>query len=135
MVTLAVGIKIVPALQEPINQQAIADTLPVEAVAYIEDQEPQGELFNSYNWGGYIVWALYPEYPSFVDGRTDLFDDALLNDYLSAWRAEPGWEQFLANWNIHLVLIEPEAPLVNSLSDSNWDILYQDDQAVLLAKR
>ena len=28
-----------------------------------------GPMYNSYNWGGYLVWAL-PEEPVFVDGRT-----------------------------------------------------------------
>ena len=29
-------------------------------------------MFNSYNWGGYLMFKL-PDYPVFVDGRTDLY--------------------------------------------------------------
>lgn len=135
LVVLAVGLKIVTPLQAQFNQEALSNTLPVEAVTFIQENHPPGELFNSYNWGGYITWALYPEYPSFVDGRTDLFADDLLSQYLSAWRAEPGWENFLAEWDINTVLIEPEAPLSAALSASGWSVLYQDDQAVLLTRR
>jgi hypothetical protein len=135
LVALAVVLKVAVPLQAEVNRQAIADTLPVEAVGYIREHEPPGALFNSYNWGGYITWALYPQYPSFVDGRTDLFDDDLLSQYLSAWRAEPGWEGFLNQWGINIVLIEPEAPLSAALSASHWQTLYQDDQAVLFTRR
>ena len=38
---------------------------------YLADAPPPGELFNSYNWGGYLMFAL-PDMPVFVDGRTDL---------------------------------------------------------------
>jgi hypothetical protein len=80
------------------------------------------------------VWALYPDYLSFVDGRTDLFDDEILGDYLKAWRADPGWEDVLETWDIRLALLEPGAPLVDELRDKGWLQLYADEQAVVLAE-
>jgi hypothetical protein len=135
LVAIAVGLKIAVPLGAEFNRRAIADSLPVEAVAFIQEHQPPEELLNSYNWGGYITWTLYPDYPSFVDGRTDLFDDELLSRYLSTWRAEPGWEGFLDQWNVNTVLIEPEAPLAAALLASGWEILYQDNQAVLFTHR
>jgi hypothetical protein len=106
----------------------------VAAVDWIRDHQPPGPLFNSYNWGGYILWALYPDYLSFVDGRTDLFDDAILEDYLLTWRADPGWEEVFARWGIRLALLEPRAPLVVALRAEGWAPLFEDDQAVVLGR-
>jgi hypothetical protein len=128
------GIKIASVSTVEINQQAIDDRHPTRAAEYLQDQLPEGPLLNSYNWGGYVVWALYPDYLSFVDGRTDLFDDEILNDYLEVWRTDPGWEDVLERWDIRLTLLEPEAPLNDALLDRGWQQLYADEQAVVLAR-
>jgi hypothetical protein len=128
-------IKIATVSTADVNQEAVAATQPTEAVAYIRREKPSGPLFNSYNWGGYVLWELYPDYLSFVDGRTDLFDDEILERYLETWRADPGWEEFLDEWGIRLVLIEPGAPLARELQDGGWIVIYADDQALVLRKQ
>ena len=135
VITLAALVKISMPLSDQVNQDAIADQVPVEAVNYLRHQPPLGNLLNSYNWGGYVIRQLYPKYLSFVDGRTDLFNDEILEAYLATWRAEPGWEDTIDRWDIRLVLVEPYAPLVRVLQDSGWDQLYVNEQAVVLANR
>lgn len=121
-------------LQQEVNLKAIADQQPVGAVGYIKDNHPPGPLFNSYNYGGYVLWQLYPEYRSFVDGRTDLFNDEILEEYLSIWLAEFGWENKLAKWGIELILVESNSPLAIALRDSEWTLLFEGENAVLHSK-
>lgn len=132
LAALAAGLKITLPFRAETLDRALRAGAPVEAVAWIEANRPAGALFNSYNWGGYVVWALYPEYPSFVDGRTDLFDDALLRRYLAAWRAEPEWPATLRGWDVRLALLEPGAPLTLALEHAGWLRAYADEQAVVL---
>jgi hypothetical protein len=127
-------VKMAVPLSEEANQEAVRAQAPVAAVAFIRDRQPPGPLFNSYNWGGYVLWELYPDYLSFVDGRTDLFDDEVLNDYVQAWRADPGWEGIIDRWGIRLVLLEPRAPLARALEGSVWLRLYGDERAVVLVR-
>jgi hypothetical protein len=131
---IASALKIQEPLDRGVNEAAFAEQVPVDACSFLLEQRPEGPLFNSYNWGGYAIWALYPEYLSFVDGRTDLFSDELLRDYLQAWRAEEGWEDILAEWDIRLALIEPFAPLARELEWSGWQVIYQDDLSVVLQR-
>jgi len=133
LLSLASLVKIASVSTFEVNQQAIDESMPTGAVEYLQQENMPGPLFNSYNWGGYVVWALYPDYLSFVDGRTDLFDDEILGDYLKAWRADPGWEEVLETWGIRLALLEPGAPLVGELQDRGWQQLYADEQSVVLA--
>jgi hypothetical protein len=58
------------------NAKAQAESLPAAAVDYLRDAKLPGPLFNNYNWGGYIIWE-QPQYPVFVEGRTDLYGDVL----------------------------------------------------------
>lgn len=134
LVIMGAAIKIYAPLSSAQIQVAVERQEPVDAVAFIQENMPAGPLFNEYNWGGYILWSLYPEYPTFVDGRTDLFDDQVLEEYVRAWRADPGWESVLSQWGIRLALLAPSAPLSRMLEDAGWSRLFQDDQAVIFAR-
>ena len=136
------GILLLPAmlklaipLSRQENEQAIEKLFPAAAVEYLRTSEVPGPIFNTYNWGAYVIWALYPQYMSFVDGRTDLFNDEVLETYLLAWRGERGWDAVLDQWDIMTVIIEPDAPLgIRLESSANWSQVYSDAQAVIFTR-
>lgn len=41
---------------------------PAHAVKYLHKHVPRGQIFSTYDWGGYLIWQL-PEKKVFVDGR------------------------------------------------------------------
>jgi hypothetical protein len=60
------------------NQEAReAEQFPQQAVAFLRGSDYPRRLFVYYDWGGYAIWKLYPEYRVFVDGRADLYGDDL----------------------------------------------------------
>ena len=117
----------------PALEKALRQTFPVGAVAYLKAHRPPGRLFNSYNMGAYLLWAL-PEYPVFADGRTDLYGDAILDQWFQVARAEPGWQEVLDRWGVRLVLIEPQAPIAKVLPYAGWCVLYRDEGSVLFSR-
>ncbi|MBI5101342.1 MAG: hypothetical protein HZB33_05855 [Nitrospirae bacterium] len=42
---------------------------PVEAADFILANSLPGNMYNSYDWGGYLIWRLAPERKVFIDGR------------------------------------------------------------------
>lgn len=58
-----------------------AQLFPEQAAAFLRAGDYPRDLFVYYDWGGYAIWKLYPEYRVFVDGRADLYaGDAHGND-------------------------------------------------------
>ena len=110
----------------------LGQMVPTRAVARLEDSALPGRLLNEYNWGGYLVWS-QSRYPVFVDGRTDLFGDEILGDWIVAVQAGEGWQEVLHKWDVRVVLVQPDRPLAAALRESGWQIYYQDDQAILYA--
>lgn len=131
LIAFAALIKGALPLSNRFNEETIAEFMPAEAAEYLRINQPKGPLFNSYNWGGYVLWKLYPEYLSFVDGRTDLFDDAILEEYLDTWRGSDGWQEVLSKWGIRTVLIETDSPLARELLREGWTAVHEDDQATV----
>jgi hypothetical protein len=133
LLVVAAGAKMIEPLSKARNGLAVAEQQPLGALAALKAESPSGPLFNSYTWGGYLIWDVWPAYLTFVDGRTDLFADRVLSEYLTVWNAGEGWEQILTGYGIRVTLIEPQAPLADELASAGWRVLYSDRQAVLLA--
>jgi hypothetical protein len=116
------------------NEAHLRSQVPVAAVAALRQMEPRGNLLNDYNWGGYVLWELYPDFRTFVDGRTDVFTNDVFEDYLRLWAAQPGWEDAVERWGIGTVLLPPESPLVEALEAAGWDAYFRDTQGVVLLR-
>jgi len=130
---LAVLLKSSLVIPRSVNQEHFEESLPVAAVAFLKEAQPEGQLFNSYNWGGYLMWAL-PEYPIFVDGRTDLYGDEIIGQWLQVVQRESGWEQVLDDWDARIILLEPSRPVVRELEAKGWHLLYEDSLAMVYAR-
>ncbi len=133
VLALAVMLRTAAYLPESASRAEFERSLPLRAVEFLRAERPQGRLFNSYNWGGYLLWAL-PEYPVFIDGRTDLYNDEIVETWLQVMRGDAGWEKTLDDWAVHLILVEPGAPLARLLETSGWRLLYQDEVSVLYSR-
>lgn len=113
-----------------VNQAAFRGYLPVDAAAFIQENLPEGNLFNSYNWGGYLIWELR-DAPVFVDGRTDLYNDEIISQWMQVYQAQTGWEEVMQRWHIDWLFIEKDAPLARVVEQAGWQRLYADDLAVI----
>lgn len=119
------------------NQEATERAkFPAAAVDFIQAQQIEGGIYNTYAWGGYLIWRMYPQARVFIDGRADVYGDAFIeNVYLKAYRGGVGWHEPLGRYNVRVVLIEPNAPLAMQLvRDSAWKQVYADQQAVVYVR-
>jgi len=118
-----------------VNQSAVErEKFPAAAVDFLKTQGVKGELYNSYGWGGYLIWRLYPT-RVFIDGRADVYGDAFIEEFLRAYRANGDWRGELSRYNAGTVLIEPDAPLALQLAqDAGWKKAYEDKMAVIFEK-
>ncbi len=113
---------------------AQANEFPAAASRYLR-ANPTTNLYNQYDWGGYLLWSL-PQ-PIGIDGRPDMYGDAFVDRYVATWNTRAGWEKDIENADVRSVLGRPEAPLVTKLRarTASWRVAYEDRQAVLLVKR
>jgi hypothetical protein len=118
-----------PAFSDPVMEASY----PVQAVNWIEAHHPQGNMLSEYNWGGYLAWFAQ-DYPVFVDGRTDLFGDEIINQWIQVVQANKGWQSVLDKWNVKLILIQPDRPVVGLLGQNGWKQLYKDNQSTLFGR-
>ncbi len=131
----AAALKVATVLPASVNERELRRLLPVGASEFIRRERPPGPMFNSYNFGAYLMWALYPDYPVYADGRTDLYDDVFLREYLNVALGRPGYQAVLDRHGVRLVVVEAESLLGDRLLESaGWRELYRDDVAAVYGR-
>ena len=112
-------------------QARIDSYFPTAAVNYLSANPQRGNMFNQYEWGGYVEWKL-PEAKTFIDSRTDIFEyRGVLGDYAAiSTSREP--QELLDRYQIDYVLYAADSPLSSFLSQSpHWQCIFRDGQAVI----
>lgn len=111
-------------------------TYPAAATSYLEQNAPHASVFNSYDWGGYLVDRLYPDGQVFIDGRADVYGPQVMRDYIDIAMARPGWQALLDQYQANAVLFPPNTLLSVALrQDPAWQEVYMDGEASLFLKR
>jgi hypothetical protein len=113
-----------------------AQSFPAAAVEFLRSHNAPGPIFNCYDWGGYLIWKLYPQQPVYIDGRADVYGDAFIEEYLATSKGENDWRAPLTRFGIRTVIIKTNSPLANLLErEEGWGKAYEDGQAVILIRR
>lgn len=134
---------------------------PKAAVEFLKTQDISGQLFSSYNWGGYLIWQ-YPEKKVFIDGRMpswrrqpappsesiNAFEDyeAIITKkdehknqfakYGVTYVLWPNKTKSSNSWLIKKIIAmlqisENEFDLIENLESANWKRIYADEVAVV----
>ena len=127
------GIHVVAVVQrQPLVE---TESFPTRAVAFLQAHPSGGRIFNHYDWGGYLIWKVYPSTRVFIDGRADLYGQEILNQFAGTYQFKGAWRDPLQRWNIDTVLVPPDSALATGLRNSpGWTVAYEDSQAVVLVR-
>jgi hypothetical protein len=106
---------------------------PVAAMGVLRNANPQARVLADYGWGGYVIHELYATGGRvFVDGRNDMYDQHILEDYDSIREAEPNWRQLAASYGVNAIMVKPDAAITKGpAKDAGWCQAFRDDTQVL----
>ena len=111
----------------------LENVFPVDAVNWMVDNPPQGDGFNYFPWGGYLLYRIWPENLVFIDGQTDFYGEELTRKYEQVLTVSDGWEKVLQEYKIQWVLMPAQSKLIMHLESlGEWQIAYQDPEAILM---
>jgi hypothetical protein len=135
LVAVAAGVKLALPLDPATNAELALRAMPVAAVDFLRRERPAGPMFNEYAWGGYLAWSLYPDYPIYIDGRTDLYDEAFLLEYVRLVSGADDWEARLNARGVRLLVIPAASSLAESARRSpNWVEAHRDPVAAVFER-
>jgi hypothetical protein len=103
---------------------------PVAAVEYLRSHPSEGRLFNELGYGSYVIWALGPSIPVFIDTRIELFPPALWHEYLAISNGRTLNELLIGKYDIERVLLsyqsQPRLATALAADSAHWRVEYRD---------
>jgi hypothetical protein len=117
---------------------------PSGAADFLLANHVSAPLFNTYEFGGYLIWRLWPQERVFIDGRA--LSESVFNDYArilynhSAADGGKTSQQLLDQYGIQAIVMNgfeySEGIVYNLLpalsgNQTEWKLVYNDPQAVV----
>jgi hypothetical protein len=120
---------------------------PEGAARFLRENHIAGNMFNPYVWGGYLMWALYPEYKVFIDGRgliPEVFfqEVRILEASQKPVERLPEWKAFLNAYKVNFITTFSVGnfsgrlvPLIAALmNDPDWHLVYMDNISLIFVR-
>lgn len=113
---------------------------PAAAADFVVAERLPKNLYNTYDWGGYLAWRLYPEYPVFWDQRQNSAEMFRLG--WEAMSGKPSWRDTFERFAVNTVVTRPltidtgqRYPLLDRLRESpEWVLVFADDTALVFVR-
>ncbi|HUN54471.1 MAG TPA: hypothetical protein VMU29_04880 [Smithella sp.] len=112
--------------------------VPKDEVAFLKKYHLEGQIFNDYVIGGYLVWDLYPDYKVFIDPRGGLYRNQVFPDYMDFTTRPATAEaihQFTKKYPFKIAIIHYRhiALIFDFLrAGDEWRLLYFEKNAAIL---
>jgi len=111
---------------------------PYQAIQYLKSHPISGNMFNEYNWGGFLIWQ-YPEAKVFIDGRMAHWEQngtKILKESQDVIRLE-NWQSIFGKYNIKWSFVYQNSAIAIVLSamPDQWQEVYHDNFASIFVKK
>jgi hypothetical protein len=120
-------------IDNPHLEKVVEQRFPVKAAQFIREHHYSGLLFNNFDWGGYLIWAL-PDIPVSIDNRMNVHGDSRIERSLATWDGRD-WSSDPELMSARLVIAEIWRPLVSLLrADPRFRLVYEDSTAAVFLR-
>jgi len=117
----------------------VPNSYPEGAAAFLERHRLDGRLFNTYQFGGYLLWRRWPANQVFIDGRYDavLFDEALFEAFREAHQSPAVLDRLTGEYGVDILVLDARPTHRIAFLDGHpgWARVYWDPVAEILVRR
>lgn len=112
--------------------------MPVDAIAFLHAYTITGNVFNSYEYGGFVIYTSYPDLKVFIDGRADVYGGELYELFRRALSVPHYFELLEKKYPFDIILLpyEKEHSALHCYLHNSplWKLAYFDDVALIYLK-
>ena len=113
-----------------------------KAVNFVKENKMEGNMFNNFDIGGYLIWKLYPDYKLFVDNRPEAYSVKFFSEiYKPMQENKEKWKEFSEKYGINFVFFGHtdatpwgQAFLKSIVRDSDWKVVFINNSSIILVK-
>ncbi|MEW6040830.1 MAG: hypothetical protein AB1633_04850 [Elusimicrobiota bacterium] len=119
----------------PWDPENFDNAYPSAGVKFIKEKLPGKNIFSTYDWGGYLIFHLYPGNRIAFDGRSDLYYD-LLDEYAHIIQSAPDTDKILARLNVDAVIVPTDLRLAfNLYNNPGWRMVFHKPKESIFVRK
>lgn len=110
---------------------------PVGAVEWLKENPSEGQIFNTYEWGDYLLWAGPENAQVFVASHAHLVPREVWLDYLQIVNIQADWEENLERYGVNTMFLDKarRSSLIAWLRRSeDWKLEYEDNMSAIYSR-
>jgi hypothetical protein len=120
----------------PPDMAAYSAETPLGAAAWLREHPPRGQVFNTYEYGDYLLWAGPAGLRVFVASHAHLVPADAWQDYLRVINLAEGWQRVLDRYGVEVVVVSSTSSLADALrARDEWPLAYEDPRSVIFMRR
>lgn len=134
----------IPALAKYEFKADTSFAIPQGAADFLSNLKINGNMFNEYGFGGYLIWRLYPDKKVFIDGRA--LEPDIMDEYNMVGSAVEmpykSWEDIVKKYNISYIVMPPLLPrgevyliVERLLERDEWVLIYSDHLSLIFLRK
>ncbi len=114
-----------------------------KAAIFFKEHKIKGPIFNNYDIGGYLIYALYPAEKVFFDNRPEAYSPKFVqNNYITALEDPTIFKKIDAMYNFNVIFFYyrdytpwGQAFITKKVFDPEWAPVFADDATIIMLKR
>ena len=115
----------------------------LKAANFFTGNNIQGPIFNDFDIGGYLIYALFPRERPFVDNRPEAYPASAFQEIFLPMQVSPDlWQKQEEKYRFNAIIfsLDDRAPwplpfIVARLNDSTWAPVFADKSVIIFLKR
>jgi hypothetical protein len=121
------GVRIIHG-KPPKFEKAVTTDTPRAVAKYLNEKKPQGQIFNTYEWGDFLQWAGPPGMKIFVNSHAHLVPREVWQAYMQISEVQAGWEEALDRYGVNTIVVDQQhrQALIKKLKESDkWKLDFE----------
>lgn len=118
-------------------EKYVSNQTPIAAVEHLNEHPPEGQLFNTYEWGDYLLWA-GNDLKVYVGSHAHLLPEYIWRHYFSISRNGGNWKSSLERYGVNTVIADKafHQGFIDDVREDNevWTVDYEDNIAVIFRR-
>lgn len=121
--------------QKKKQEIAVATYMPVGAADFLVANHIRGRMFNSYQYGGYLIFRLYPAQKVFIYPWVEIYQDDFVQIHDAIQQGGPNWKILFDRYDIDYVVCGSNAAMRQLLlQEGRFKLVFDDGNHSVLLK-
>ncbi len=117
---------------------AASEHTPEAVTEWLVKNPPKGQVFNTYEWGDYLLWAGPKDMQVVMASHAQFISPVIWDDYIAVVEGGANWETHFDRYSVNTVILDLKfrGPLILRMAENEqWKIVYRDAQAAVFKRK